>query len=107
MRPRRERLRKMRPTHEIRTCPRCPLTGLARSKTLSQSAAMKKPREKSDYRLQGIGCALGELAHAQMEADLAPSVLDSLGISFDQLRNAGADPLDLKLLKPPKKPASE
>jgi hypothetical protein len=68
---------------------------------------MKKPRDKSDYRLQGIACALGELAHAHMEPDLAHMVLDSLGISFDQLREAGADPQDLRLLKPPKKPASD
>ena len=67
---------------------------------------MKKPREKSDYRLQGIACALGELAHAFDNADLARNVLDSMGITLAQLRDAGADPLDLKLLKPPKKPAS-
>jgi hypothetical protein len=34
-----------------------------------------------------------------LEPDLARGVLDSLGISCADLRKAGADPLDLKLLK--------
>lgn len=63
---------------------------------------MKKPREISDYRLHGIAYALAELAHAHMEPDLARMVLDSLGITRAQLREAGADPHDLRLLKPPK-----
>jgi hypothetical protein len=47
-------------------------------------------RTKADYRLQGIACALAELAHAHMEPDLARMVLESLTLTLDDLRAAGA-----------------
>ena len=59
----------------------------------------KADRDPADYRLQGIAAALAELAHAHMKPELARMVLDSLGLSLADLRSAGADPQDLKLLK--------
>jgi hypothetical protein len=61
---------------------------------------MSRPRIVGDARLQGIACALGELAEAHMEPELAKMVLESLGVTLDDLRAAGADPHDLKLLSP-------
>jgi hypothetical protein len=53
----------------------------------------------ANLRLQGIAVALGELANAHMEPDLAAMVLDSLGLTVADLKAAGADPHDLALLK--------
>jgi len=50
-------------------------------------------------RLQGIACALGELARAHMEPDLAQGVLESLGLSVADLEAAGAEPFDVEPLK--------
>ena len=61
---------------------------------------MKTPRITGDARLQGIACALGELAETHGQPDLAKVVLQSLGLTIDDLRAAGADPHDLKLLLP-------
>ena len=49
-------------------------------------------------RLQGIACALAELADAHMEPDLANMVLHSMGLTFADLKAAGADPHDLERL---------
>ncbi len=43
--------------------------------------------------------ALGELARAHTEPDLAAMVLDSLGLTIADLKAAGADHHDLALLK--------
>jgi hypothetical protein len=59
----------------------------------------KKMRSSGDYRLQGIAVALGELADAHFERDLAEMVLKSLGVSIGDLRNAGADAYDIARLK--------
>lgn len=50
-------------------------------------------------RMQGIACALGELASAHMEPDLAHMVLESLGLTLDDLKKAGADSFDLERLR--------
>jgi len=55
-------------------------------------------RRIENLRLQGIAAALGELARAHMEPDLAAMVLDSLGVSVADLKAAGADPYDLEAL---------
>jgi hypothetical protein len=64
---------------------------------------MKKPPEPPDrvakLRLQGIAAALGELATTHMEPDLAAMVLESLGLSVSDLKDAGADPFDLEALQ--------
>lgn len=52
-----------------------------------------------NLRLQGVALALGELASTHLERDLAELVMLSLGITFDDLVNAGADPHDLEKLK--------
>jgi hypothetical protein len=52
-----------------------------------------------NLRLQGIGLALGELAGTHLERELAELVMLSLGITFDDLVNAGTDPHDLEKLK--------
>jgi hypothetical protein len=44
--------------------------------------------------------ALGELARAHMEPDLAAMVLASLGLTVADLKAAGADAYDLEPLKP-------
>ena len=49
----------------------------------------------TSLRLQGIAAALGNLAGAQMEPDLAEIVLHSLGLTVADLKAAGADPYDL------------
>lgn len=51
------------------------------------------------HRLQGIACALGELAGAHMEPDLAGIVLKSLGLTVADLEAAGADPHDLEQMR--------
>jgi len=51
-----------------------------------------------NLRLQGIACALAELARAHMEPDLAQMVLQSLDVSVDDLEAAGADPHDMEAL---------
>jgi hypothetical protein len=56
-------------------------------------------RRIENLRLQGIACALAELARAHMEPDLAHMVLDSLGISVSDLKAAGAEPHDLEPLQ--------
>jgi hypothetical protein len=48
-------------------------------------------REPADYRLQGIAVALGELADAHGQRDLAKMVLQSLRVSVIELGAAGAD----------------
>jgi hypothetical protein len=53
----------------------------------------------SNYRLQGIAAALGELSRNHMEPDLAAMVLDSLGLTVADLQAAGADPHDLEPLQ--------
>ncbi|HTW65850.1 MAG TPA: hypothetical protein VME17_14590 [Bryobacteraceae bacterium] len=60
---------------------------------------MNKKDAQWNYRLQGIAAALGELAGAHMEPDLAMMVLKSLGLSITELQAAGADPHDLQPLK--------
>jgi|HubBroStandDraft_2_1064218.scaffolds.fasta_scaffold427755_1 hypothetical protein len=60
---------------------------------------MKTRRTPADYRLQGIATALAELSHAHMQQDQALRVLESLTLSVDDLRKAGADPYDLDALK--------
>jgi hypothetical protein len=59
------------------------------------------PRHHTDgeLRYQGIAAALGELARAHMEPDLALMVLDSLGISLSDLKSAGADAYDQEALQ--------
>ncbi|ARN82254.1 hypothetical protein MCBRY_001884 [Methylocystis bryophila] len=59
----------------------------------------KPPRIQGDARLQGIACALGELAETHKEPALAKRVLASLGLTIEDLRAAGADPHDLTLLR--------
>jgi hypothetical protein len=56
-------------------------------------------RRIENVRLQGVACALAELARAHMEPDLAHMVLDSLGVSVADLKSAGADPHDLEPLQ--------
>jgi len=69
-------------------------------KSLSHNKAMKNTRPRiSRYRLQGIAAALGKLARAHMEPDLAHMVLDSLALSVADLEAAGADPHDLEPLQ--------
>jgi len=46
-------------------------------------------------RLQGIACALAELADAHMEPDLAEMVLHNMGLTVADLKDAGADHHDL------------
>ncbi len=46
-------------------------------------------------RMQGIACALAELADVHMEPDLAAMVLQSLGLTVADLKKAGADAFDL------------
>ena len=52
-----------------------------------------------NLRLQGIGLALGELAGTHLERELAQLVMLSIGITFDDLVNAGTNPHDLEKLK--------
>jgi hypothetical protein len=52
-----------------------------------------------NFRLQGVALALGELAGPHLEPDLAAMVLESLDITLDELRAAGADAYDLARLK--------
>lgn len=68
----------------------------------NKNSATKGKREATipaAYRLQGIACALGELAGAHMEPDLAAMVLHSLDITVDDLEKAGADAFDLDRLR--------
>jgi hypothetical protein len=58
-----------------------------------------RPAQIARYRLQGIGAAPGELSCAHMEPDLAAMVLESLGLSLSDLKQAGADPCDLEALQ--------
>jgi hypothetical protein len=58
-----------------------------------------KRRAPADYRTQGIAAALGELADAHFERDLAQMVLESLNLDIAALRQAGADPFDLERLE--------
>jgi hypothetical protein len=61
---------------------------------------MKTARDRvASLRLQGIAAALGELSRTHMEPDLAAMVLESLGLSVSNLKNAGADPYDLEALQ--------
>jgi hypothetical protein len=64
-----------------------------------QIQPMKKKPKIDDARLQGIACALGELACAHVEPHLAHMVLDSLGLSIADLEAAGADSFDLDRLR--------
>lgn len=59
----------------------------------------QKLNAASRYRYQGIACALGELADAHLEPDLARGVLESLGLSIANLEAAGADGFDLERLQ--------
>ncbi|MBT9100568.1 hypothetical protein KFZ76_22975 [Methylovulum psychrotolerans] len=59
---------------------------------------MKKQLSTVAARLQGIACALAELADAHMEPDLANMILHSMGLTFADLKAAGADPHDLERL---------
>lgn len=65
----------------------------------SKTAAAPPPRPPTNYRLQGIAAALGELARTHMEPELAAMVLDSLGLTVNDLQAAGADPYDLEPLQ--------
>jgi hypothetical protein len=58
-----------------------------------------KARAPGDYRLQGIAAALGELADAHLEPDLAAMVLNSLGLTIADLRRSGADAYDMRRLR--------
>lgn len=69
------------------------------SKRIRQNLLKMTPDRIQDARLQGIACALGELAGAHMEPDLAKGVLQSLGLTVADLKAAGADPHDLDPLK--------
>ncbi len=74
--------------------------GQAAQAAVDKASRQGKGRTVIDNaRLQGIAAALGELAGPQMEPDLALGVLESLGLTLADLREAGADPYDLKLLK--------
>jgi hypothetical protein len=53
---------------------------------------MKRKSPTDNARLQGIACALGELAGAHM-------VLNGLGLSVADLKAAGADAFDLDRLR--------
>jgi len=48
-------------------------------------ATTPQRRHAYNHRLQGIAAALGELAGAHMEPDLAAMVLDSLGLTIADL----------------------
>lgn len=52
-----------------------------------------------NLRLQGVAPALAELAGTHLERDLAELVMLSLGITLDDLVNAGANPHELEKLK--------
>jgi hypothetical protein len=58
-----------------------------------------RPAQIARYRLPGVAAALGELSRAHMEPDLAAMVLESLGLSLSDLKQAGADPYDLEALQ--------
>jgi hypothetical protein len=59
-----------------------------------------RPRTRVEkLRLQGIACALGELASAHLEPDLAQKVLKSLGLSVADLEAAGVETFDAEPLK--------
>lgn len=49
-------------------------------------------------RLQGIAVALAELADAHMEPDLARMALESRSLTVAELKEAGANPYDIKRL---------
>jgi len=51
-------------------------------------------------RLQGIAAACAVLARDHGEPDDAAMVLDSLGLTLADLKNAGADAFDLEALRP-------
>jgi hypothetical protein len=74
-------------------------TRLATFQVSLQNRPMKPRRTPADYRLQGIAAALAELSHAHMQRDLALLVLESLTLSVDDLKKAGADRYDLEALK--------
>jgi hypothetical protein len=61
-------------------------------------ATTPQRRHAYNHRLQGIAAALGELAGAHMEPELAAMVLDSLGLTIPDLQRAGADAYDLEHL---------
>jgi hypothetical protein len=72
---------------------------LIATKPSKAAVAPTPPPPPTNYRLQGIAAALGELARTHMEPDLAAMVLDSLGLTVNDLQAAGADPYDLEPLK--------
>jgi hypothetical protein len=51
-------------------------------------------------RLQGIAAACAVLARDHGEPDDAAMVLNSLGLTIADLKNAGADPFDVEALRP-------
>jgi hypothetical protein len=65
---------------------------------LPRPTRARHAKRVANLRLQGIAAALGELASAHGEPDLAAMVLDSLGLSVADLQRAGADPHDLEHL---------
>jgi hypothetical protein len=66
---------------------------------LTRSNRARHAKRVVNLRLQGIAAALGELAGAHRESDLAAMVLDSLGLTVADLEAAGADAVDLEPLK--------
>jgi hypothetical protein len=63
-------------------------------------ATRRRPANPTvNLRLQGIAAALGNLAGAQMQPDLAAIILDSLGVTVADLERAGADAYDLAPLQ--------
>ena len=74
----------------------------ARLRTRTSRTVRLHPRSQRriiNLRLQGIAAALGELAHANVQPDLALMALDSLGLPVTDLQAAGADPHDAEPLK--------
>ena len=70
-----------------------------RAPSLPRLRSRTTARRIANLRLQGVACAVGELASAHMEPDLAHMVLDSLGVSVADLKAAGADTHDLEPLQ--------
>jgi hypothetical protein len=75
---------------------------MKRSRQSTSRSLRLRPRSRrriDNLRYQGIAVALGELACAHMEPDLALMVLESLDLSVADLKNAGAEAYDVEALQ--------
>mgnify|MGYP000847633839 FL=1 len=72
-----------------------------RQSKLPETAPMSPPRRDPimNARLQGIACALANIARDQMEPDVAGFALQSFGLTVADLEAAGAEPDDLEPLR--------